>query len=100
MQKGAYDKAARPLNSLIVGENVLFDRFDPLKKKAIWDHGVITDVCEKCRRSYMVRVSNGTECRRTRIHIKPSSAPVVDDTLKVIVDDGASSENHFGNQDV
>ena len=62
MQKGAYDKAARPLNSLIVGENVLFDRFDPLKKKAIWDHGVITDVCEKCRRWYMVRVSNGTEC--------------------------------------
>ena len=40
-QKKCHDRHAKPLRPLAVGDNVTFDRFDSLRKKPVWDKGVI-----------------------------------------------------------
>ena len=65
-----HDRHAKPLEHISIDKPVLFDKFDPLRRKPVWRKGVITGI-HQAPRSYIIKDSGGAEFRQNRVHIKP-----------------------------
>ena len=72
VMKKWYDKSAKPLMPLQMGDTVRVDRFDSTRRRAKWEKRTVTTICDTAPRSYIIRGSDGTTYRRNRIHIRPS----------------------------
>ena len=81
LQTKSYNRNTKSLPPLNVGDPVIFDHFQPGKKKPKWVKGTVSSICTKYPRSYMVTDQSGTTYRRNRVHIrltKPYAEPVID----------------------